>query len=669
MTQNISLDLKNYGLLAGGYKFDEVGSYEILKGWAYIKVDPKLANNAKVVDIEYAPTNKEGTISFSTEIFILRPADTNRGNGKLFFDYGNRGNKRALQYFNDAVASNDPKTLDHCGNGFLFRRGYTIVWAGWQGDLLAGNNRLIMDLPVARDGEEKIKGTILAEFIASTPGKKTFPLSGQVSTRSHPTISLKTSDATFTRRRYPHDQRQLIPNDKWLFAREEGGIGKDFQGLETALVPSHRHIHLPDSFETGWIYELIYTASDPLIMGLGHVAVRDFISFLRYEKNDENPLAKIKITSTYCFGRSQTGRCIRDSIYLGFNEDLEGRKVFDGVLSHVAGAGKMWLNHRFCNAVVPAGQQYEDHNNIADQFPFSYAMSQDHLTGKSDAICKRPETDPLIFHSQTSTEYWQRRGSLVHTDTQGNDLAMPENVRLYFWASAQHVGDPLQGRSSRGICQNPGNVVQTSMFFRGMLDALDDWATKGIAPPENKVPQRIDGTLITIDKWREQFPNIPGINTPKNPNFLPLYDYGPMASQGIINQLPPIIQSEKGYTVLVPAVDIDGNDIAGIRAPMVSAPLATYTGWNLRARFFGEGAMHEFSGSTIEFPETKEIAESTGDPRESVLDRYGDEFGYLKAIESAAKQLVREKWILEEDLPRVLQLANRWCFERHDIRL
>ena len=392
MTQNISLDLKNYGLLADGYKFGKVGSYEILKGWAYIKVDPKLAHNAKVVDIEYAPTNKEGTISFSTEIFILCPADKNRGNGKLFFDYGNRGNKRALQYFNDAVASNDPKTLDHCGNGFLFRRGYTIVWAGWQGDLLPGNNRLIMDLPVARDGEEKIKGTILAEFIASTPGKKTFPLSGQVSTRSHPTISLKTSDATFTRRRYPHDQRELIPDDKWLFAREEGGIGKDFQGLETALVPSHRHIHLPESFETGWIYELIYTASDPLIMGLGHVAVRDFISFLRYEKNDENPLAKIKITSAYCFGRSQTGRCIRDSIYLGFNEDLEGRKVFDGVLSHVAGAGKMWLNHRFCNAVVPAGQQYEDHNNIADQFPFSYAMSQDHLTGKSDAICKRPDS-------------------------------------------------------------------------------------------------------------------------------------------------------------------------------------------------------------------------------------------------------------------------------------
>ena len=669
MTQNISLDLKNHGLLADGYKFGKVGSYEILKGWAHFRVDPKLKRNSKVVDIEYAPIDKEGTISFATEIFILCPTDKNRGNGKLFFDYGNRGNKRALQYFNDAVASNDPKTLDHCGNGFLFRKGYTIVWAAWQGDLLTGNNRLIMDLPVAQDGEEKIKGTILAEFIASTPGKKTFPLSGQVSTRSHPTISLKTKDATFTRRRYPYDQRQLIPDDKWLFAREEGGIGKDFQGLETALVPSHRHIHLPGTFETGWIYELIYTASDPLIMGLGHVAVRDFISFLRYEKNDKNPLAKINITSAYCFGRSQTGRCIRDAIYLGFNEDLEGRKVFDGVLSHVAGAGKMWLNHRFCNAVVPAGQQYEDHNNIADQFPFSYAMSRDHLTGQSDAICKRPETDPLIFHSQTSTEYWQRRGSLVHTDTQGNDLAMPENVRLYFWASAQHVGDPLQGRSTRGICQNPGNVVQTSMFFRGMLDALDNWATKDIAPPKNKVPRRMDGTLITIDKWREQFPNIPGINIPKNPNLLPLYDYGPMASQGIVSQLPPIIQNEKGYTVLVPAVDIDGNDIAGIRAPMVSAPLATYTGWNLRARFFGEGAMHEFSGSTIEFPETKEIAESTGDPRKSVLDRYGDEFGYLKAIESAAKQLIREQWMLEEDLPRVLELADRWCFERHDIRL
>ena len=669
MVNDISLELENYGLLANGHVFGNVGAYEILKGWANYTIDPQLEANKTVVDIEYSPLNDNGKVNFSAEIFILRPQNPDRGNQRIFFDYGNRGNKRALQYFNDAVASNDPQTLNHCGNSFLFRRGYTIVWGAWQGDLLTGDNRLTMRLPVASRGQSKITGTVLSEFIATAPGRKTFPLSGQVSTRSHPTVSLNTNNATLTRRRYPEDKQQVISNKKWLFAREEGGVGKDFQGIETALIQSDSHIHLPGTFETGWIYELIYTANDPLIMGLGHVAVRDLISFLKYTKGTSNPLAELKIEKVYGFGRSQTGRCIRDLIYLGFNEDILGRKVFDGVFSHVAGAGKMWLNHRFCNAVVPAGQQYEDHNNIADQFPFSYANSQDHLTGKSDSICKRPATDPLIFHSQTATEYWQRRGSLVHTDTLGNDLIMPSNVRLYFWASAQHVGDPLQGKAKKGVCQNPSNVVQTSMFFRAMLDAMDAWATRDEAPPESQVPKTHDGTLVSMEVWRKQFPKIPGIALPREPNLLPLYYYGPQMEKGIIEQLPPTVQDNAGYMVMVPAVDSDGNDIAGIRAPMVITPLATYTGWNLRDRFFGEGAMHEFSGSTIDFPETDENRYATGDPRPSIMERYIDEAGYLKAVERAAQILIKGRWVLEEDLFRTLELSKNWCSSRHDIRL
>ena len=241
---------------------------------------------------------------------------------------------------------------------------------------------------------------------------------------------------------------------------------------------------MPGGFEPGWIYELVYEGRDPLVLGLGFVAVRDLVSFLKHEARDSegraNPVADGgPMEKAYAFGRSQTGRCIRDAIWRGFNADAAGRRVFDGVLAHVAGCGRMWMNHRFANVVVPAGQQYEDHDNAADSFPFSYAVCTDHLTGKRDAICQRPETDPLIFHSQSATEYWQRRGSLVHTDTEGNDLEQPENVRVYFWSSAPHVADPNQGAPEPGICQSLSNVVQTSMLFRALLDAMDRWASEG----------------------------------------------------------------------------------------------------------------------------------------------------------------------------------------------
>ena len=222
----------------------------------------------------------------------------------------------------------------------------------------------------------------------------------------------------------------------------------------------------------------------------------------------------------------------------------------------------MWLNHRFANADVSGGQQYEDHFNPADTFPFSYAETTDHLTGRRDAILKRPETDPLVIHTQTSTEYWQRRGSLAHTDTRGNDLPQPDGVRIYLWASSQHFADPIPKKRTRGICQNYLNTVATSMLFRAMIDAMDRWATAGVAPPESRIPRRADGTLVTAEEWRRQFPEIPGVAQPRAPNALRLLDFGPQADHGIVKE-PPDIVAGSDYTILVPAVDADGNDRAG----------------------------------------------------------------------------------------------------------
>ena len=501
MTNRIELSIAERFSFADGHEFGSVGAYERLVGRAHFAVDPQAPAQRGITDLDKAPTDTVGLVHFTGDFSILQPVDPARGNRRLFFDYGNRGNKRMLQFFNDAPASNDPRTLAHAGNGFLMRRGYTVVWLAWQGDLLPGNGRMLLDLPVARERERPLTGLVRVEYIADRGGITTFPLSGRVSVRSHPTVSLDPREACLTRRRYPYDERIPVPPENWRFARVEGGAGLDNQGAIQAVIPSDSHIHIPGGFEPGWIYELVYTGRDPLVMGLGHAAVRDFVSFLRYGREDcagcANPLREQggTIDKAYAWGRSQTGRCLRDFVYRGFNADAAGRKVFDGILPHVAGAGRMWLNHRFANADVSGGQQYEDHFNPADTFPFSYAETTDQLTGRRDAILKRPETDPLVIHTQTSTEYWQRRGSLAHTDTRGNDLPQPAGVRIYLWASSQHFADPLPKKPERGVCQNFLNTVATSMLFRAMIDAMDRWATTGAAPPESRIPRRADGYL------------------------------------------------------------------------------------------------------------------------------------------------------------------------------
>ena len=274
-----------------------------------------------------------------------------------------------------------------------------------------------------------------------------------------------------------------------------------------------------------------------------------------------------------------------------------------------------------------------------------------------------------MLHTQTATEYWQRRGSLVHTDTQGQDLAIPETVRVYLWSGSQHAASPHMGAPGRGICQNLENVVATTALFRATLDAMDDWATDGTAPPPSRIPTRADTTLVRHAEWAAQFPAIPGASTPRSPSELCRLDCGPRTGEGILDRQPPEVLAGQPYAVLVPAVDTDGNDIAGIRAPMVAAPLATYTGWNLRARHHGEGAMHEFTGSTLPFPDTEAERAWSGDPRPSIQSRYADRAAYTAAITAAARALVAARLMLEEDIARAEAQSAAWYSPRHDVRL
>jgi len=663
----ISLENVQRGPFAEGASFGEAGAYERILGKVRLAIDPAAPQNAGIVDLDKAPRAADGLVECAADFLILKPVDESRGNRRLFYDWGNRGNIRALQFFNDAIHSNRPSSAAHAGNGFLFRRGYTVAWIGWQGDLLPGDNRFIIDTPVATENGQAITGPVRVEFIADEAGAKCLPLSGRASTRSFPAVSLDTTKASLTVRSYPREKRVPIDPSRWQFARLEGGVGLDGAGGETGIAPSDQHIYLPEGFTPGLIYELVYTAKDPRVHGMGHAMVRDAISFLRYDTSAANPLKGIE--KVYCWGRSQTGRAIRDFVYLGFNDDGAGRKVFDGVMPHVAGAGKQWFNHRFSLPVTSGGQQHEDHENIADSFPFSYAESTDHNTGKRDAILKRPKTDPLVIHTQTASEYWQRRGSLVHTDTSGNDLAQPDGVRVYLWASSQHMSDPNLKKPSRGVCQNYQNIVLTTPLFRAALDALDRWATDGVPPPDSRIPRRADGTMIAMEEWLKQFPSIPGVMLPMGPSQLTLLDFGPEADKGILSIEPPRRLENQTYAIMVPAVDADGNDRPGVRMPVVDAPLGTYTGWNLRVRGGGHASSHTFVGSYIPLPETDAERAATRDPRPSILARYKDKAGYVRAIEAAAKKLVADRLMLEEDMARVVEAARDWGRPRHDVRL
>jgi hypothetical protein len=674
MASTVEIRIDDRRLFADGHIFGDGGAYERLTGRVLFAADPLAPAQVDVVDIGNAPRDANGLVRFEADFMILRPlADGSRwcGNRRVLFDYGNRGNKRALQFFNDALHSNDPLTLEHAGNGFLMRRGYAVAWLAWEGDILPGDGRMVLDVPVATGNGQTITGRVRSEFIIDGSAVTSMPLSGRIAAHSYPIADRP--DAVLTRRRYPYDPKESIPPKDWQFAMLVSGSAAEAAGTEQALMPSDSFIHYPAGFQPGWIYELLYTAKDPKLMGLGHVAVRDFVSFLKHDDSAANPLAGTQMV--YGWGRSQTGRCLRDFVYRGYNADAAGRRVFDGVMPHVAGAGRKWLNHRFASPIVSGGQQYEDHFNIADEFPFSYARSVDHLTGKEDAILKRPQTDPLVFHTQTATEYWVRRGSLVHTDTQGNDLPQPETVRVYFWSSSQHSANPLLKAPVKGIGQNFSNTVATSMLFRAMLDAMDRWATDGTLPPASRMPARADGTLLEYARWHLRFPAIPGAMVLAEPNALPLLDFGPDVEKGILRE-PPVVMHGRNdpdggpglrYTVLVPSVDEDGNDISGVRAPMVGAPLGTYTGWNPRARGYGHGMQWKFEGSYIPFPDTATERLATGDPRPSVLERYQDWQAYAVAITVAARELVAAGLMLEEDIERCAAAAAGWNPARHAI--
>jgi hypothetical protein len=652
MKTGINILIDSREPFADGVEFRSTGPYERLSGRINFTIDPNALLNQVVVDLEYAPRNPSGFVEYSADFYILKPVDLAKGNRRLIYDVVNRGNKRILQFFNDAEYSNEPLKVEHAGNGFLMRRGYTIVWSGWQGDILQGNGRMTMRLPIASVNEREINGVVRAEFIANKSGVQNFPLSGNDYTLNYETISLDTSLATFTYREYEDEDRKAIDPDDWQFAKLDEN---------SKPVPSPEYCYLPSGFKPFWIYELIYTVKNPPILGLGFTGVRDLVSFLLHEEVDDsgtpNPLKDggIYLEKAYAWGRSQSGRFLREYVYRGFNEDAHGHRVFNAISPHVAGAGRVFLNHRFAQpGRFP--RQHENHLYPSDLFPFAYATLKDPISGKTDGILKRPKTDPLVIHTQTSSEYWQRRGSLVHTDVLGNDLPSHERARIFLFASSQHMSDP-NTRPRHGPQQHPSNPLNTTPLLRALLDALDDWATNDIQPPHSRVPTIADKNLIPAEVVKTHFPTIPDVSPPTMPNRLFLLDYGPEFEKGIISKEPPEEDKSKEYKVLVPKIDSDGNEIPGIRTPHVEVPIATYTGWNFYPTRKAKKTLYGVTGSYFPFARMEKERRCNKEVRASVEERYKSKANYVRLITLAAQRLVQQRLLLEEDAERFTELA------------
>ncbi len=651
--------------LAGGQAFGDVGPYERLDGTAHLEVDPRDPLNAVIVNLDKAPRNSRGMVEFSSRFYILKPVDITRGNRKILYGINNRGNSIEVTRFNLVPgAGSDPLGAGVVGDGLLMRLGYSFVDAGWQGDVAPGSGRLAPNLPTALQADgSPIVGRVRIEYSDRTippAGTFTLPLEGSTAFRSYEAADADTTHSTLVVRDSPSSARTAIPPDRWAFGRCPTG--------RESLVAGTLDICLFDGFRADRLYELIYPAKNPIVMGLGHAVTRDIASFLRYDTRDAagtpNPLAsrsgQLDIRRVYATGSSQTGIYLRDQIYLGFNEDESHRKVFDAVNIHIAGTVRNFINVEFADPNVYSAQM-DRHDFLMTSYPpLTYAVTTDPISGVRAGILQRRATDPLVIDTHTETEYHQLRASLNLTDGLGTPVPIPDTVRLYLLSSLQHgggtVGGPLSG--PRGMCEYPTNGTPSGPVSRALLMALDAWADRGIAPPASRVPDVRDGTLVSLEEARKAFPSIPNVRFASALNGLDLLNFGPEfgPAGGRLTLLPPLPGAS--YTLMVPKSDADGLNVAGVRVVETAVPLGTATGWNLRAGGFRPGNTCGLSGAFIPFAATRAERLSTGDPRPSLQERYNDHDGYVRAVDDATRRLVQQRFLLPEDAERYVRNAR-----------
>jgi Alpha/beta hydrolase domain len=628
-----------------GKAFGETGSYERIRGKVYYAIDPLAEANQAIVDGELAPRNHEGRVEFSTDLEMLVPQDRSKANGALLYDVNNRGNRVCLGMFNGGGA-----------DGFLMRQGYIVVWSGWIAEVLPGGERLILEAPTATEGGKPITGIVRAEFVSNTQTDRA-NIAHFANQGSYPPTQRGLEEAKLTWRLRERDPRVAIPRAQWKLHQDYVEV----DGRRSALP--RLELEISGGIRSGYIYELIYEAQGPIVQGLGLAGIRDLIAFLKSEPSPRNPLSdegRSVAKLAYGFGVSQSGRCLRQFLYDGFNADEKGRMVFDGLIPHVAGGGLGFFNHRFASP-TRHNTQHDNHQYPADVFPFAYGEERDPFTERREGILSRARAAnvaPKIMHVQTSSEYWHRAGSLVHTDPLGVlDAKIPPEVRIYAIGGAQHgagSGRPSEGGSG----QLPGNPTDYRPVLRGLLTALDRWVRHHESPPSSVYPTIAEGNLVPWSGGESGWRPLPGARYPDvihQPDFV---DRGPLfLTKRQITIEPPKILGH--YIVKVPGYKQDNNERGCLLLPTVAVPVATFTSWNLRKREIGaETELLSLSGGYVPFAATKFDRQKTGDSRPSLQELYGNFETYRQQFEDHVRQLLEQGFLLEEDVPRLHRLAE-----------
>ena len=627
-----------------GRYFGDVGQYEKIRGTAYGELDPKDPQNSVITDIEFAQTNSKGMVEYSMDIFILKPKDLSKGNHRILFDFNNRGQMR-VGLLNDATLTNNPSTSEDAGTGFVMNLGYTIVSNGWDFGATGFHNMKI-NVPIATNGQYPITGPSYEYIVFDNNDSSNYEL-------AYPAATEDESNAKLTVRNRLSDEPSVIPDTEW-----------EYTSLDRTAIKL-----LPDGacFKQSCIYEFTYTAMNPVVAGIGLAATRDFVHFLRNATQiDENPLAG-DVKYTFSYSISQPSRVLNDFQKLGFNESRDGQAIFDGILSHTGGSSGDQINYRFAQT-GRTERNRQNHLYPEAVFPFAHQILTDHLSGKTDGKSLRDiasQTQTKRFEVNTSNEYWVKASSLLHTDTQGNDLKDPENVRFYLLSGLSHGVGKINDKS---IGQQYTNPVAPYSAHRALLIALDEWVTKGTTPPDSQVPRRATNAAVAVTIPGSQtgivpqevlgWPNIPEVNYNGLITTRYLLDFGDHFDNGILSKYPPSIKDRPAYTIFVSKVDDDGNEVAGIRLPPVEAPIATTTGWGLRRNEYSENEGLESEGQYIPFKITKSERIAWNDPRISLEERYGNHDGYIEAVKKAAQKLEKQRLLLPDDVQQYISDAK-----------
>jgi hypothetical protein len=582
-----------------------VPGYERIAGKVFFAVDPKLPANRAIVDIDLVPRNSQGLVEFSADMLVLLPKDPAKGNGTAVLEISNRGGTALTTAFN-------------VNDQFLLERGFTVAWIGWEADM-PDRAGIIKLYPPRAMG---VTGPVRAEIIVQK--KSTSENLGDRNMIPYPVADPST--ATMTVRDTPDGPRTTIPRTQWRLSAN--GHNAEFDA----------------GFEPGRIYEVVYTSKDPEVAGLGFAAVRDFAYHMKHHPSTGQGS---DIQRVMTVGNSQSGRFLRTFLYDGFNAGEDGRQVFDGVWAHIAGGGMGGFNTRFAQPSRSSGEY------TAFFYPNKLPpFTTEELLAKSRAAGVAPK----LFLTNGSQEYWGGGEALIHTTPDGKrDAPIPSNARIYYVAGTSHGTSNADFTGTAQITS--GNSMEWKFFQRAMVVAMNDWITKGTEPPPSQVPSISKGELIEVAALK--FPKLPNINAPKYAFHPPRLEFGPdFASKGIPAFEPPKLGAP--FPALVPRVDDDGNEISGIRMAELRVPLATYTGWNLRDPKTGApDHLVPLTGGKILFPKTRADREKSGDPRRSIEERYRDEQDYLTRTEAIARDLARQHFVLESDVPLVVSLARQ----------